>query len=159
MSLKPSFIEKLNPDGFTPLHLALHINVVETVKRLVKCDPTPIHVPGRERITPSHYAAEINSVELLAEFLVSCPESIKDLTACGDTAVHVVVRTRGSEVLKNMNNVNDKNSQDMTALDIAMSLPAEMNTKIKIYLCRAGASRASLRHKNVSLADFMGSQE
>ncbi|KAL2472065.1 Uncharacterized protein Adt_40201 [Abeliophyllum distichum] len=42
-----------------------------------------------------------------------------------------------------MNNINDRNSQDMTALNIAMALPAEMNTEIKNYLCRAGASRAS----------------
>lgn len=69
MSLKPSFSKKLNPDGFSLLHQALHNNRVETAKKLVKRDPTLIHVHGRERITPSHYAAEINSVELLAEFL------------------------------------------------------------------------------------------
>lgn len=62
-------------------------------------------------------------------------------------------------LVKNVNNINDKNSQDMTALDIAMSLPAEMNIVIKKYLRSAGASRASSLHRNVTLADFMGSQE
>ncbi|KAL2489676.1 ankyrin [Forsythia ovata] len=161
----------LNPNGFSPLHLALRNNRVETAKRLVKHASELIHVQGREPITPLHYAAEINNVELLAEFLVSTPESIKNLT------VHVAVRNRcaypfgvllgwiqrtnykeilnwkneeGNTVLhpqanpsqvlrllvKNMNNVNDKNLQDMTALDIAMALPAEMNTESKIYVAQ-----------------------
>ncbi|CAA2953797.1 Hypothetical predicted protein [Olea europaea subsp. europaea] len=76
---------------------------------------------------------------------------------------HSAASTNHPQVLrllvKNVNNINDKNSQNMTALDIAMSLPAEMNTEIKNYLHRAGASRASSLHRNVSLADFMGSQE
>ncbi|KAK4338186.1 hypothetical protein RND71_042673 [Anisodus tanguticus] len=82
LSLKPSFGRKLNSDGH-----------VETVKRLIKHDPQLIRVQGRERITPLHYIAETENINLLGEFLYACPASINDLTLRGETALHVAVKT------------------------------------------------------------------
>ncbi|KAG9148502.1 hypothetical protein Leryth_023612 [Lithospermum erythrorhizon] len=52
------------------------------------------------RITPLHYVAEVCEVDLLAEFLLSCPSSIEDLTITGETAVHVAVKNRRLSAFK-----------------------------------------------------------
>lgn len=80
MNLKASLSRKLNPDGLSPLHLALLNGHSETVIALFKLDKDLIGVKGRERLTPLHYAAEIDDrVDIFAEFLCACPESIGDL--------------------------------------------------------------------------------
>lgn len=94
MSLKPSFSRKLNPDGFSPLDLALQNKRTETVRQLVKVDHRLIRVQGRGRFTPLHHVAGNGEVDLLAEFLVACPESIQDVNIYGETAVHIAVRKR-----------------------------------------------------------------
>ncbi|GAA0173405.1 homeodomain transcription factor [Lithospermum erythrorhizon] len=91
--LKPSFGEKLNTNGLSPLHSALRNQRFETAKQVVKHHPELIWVKGRGGITPLHYVAVIGEVDLLAEFLMACPSSVEDLT-CGESVVHVAVRDR-----------------------------------------------------------------
>lgn len=56
MSLKPSLARKLNPEGFSPLDLALRNGYVDTVRKFVRYDCDLIRVQGKERITPLHYS-------------------------------------------------------------------------------------------------------
>ncbi|KAL2544235.1 Ankyrin repeat family protein [Forsythia ovata] len=84
--LKPSLGKKLNLDGLSPLDLALRNEHTSTVKRLVKYYPELIRVQGREGITPLHYVVETEDIDLLIEFLIVCPSSIKDLTVRDETA-------------------------------------------------------------------------
>ncbi|XP_059644471.1 ankyrin repeat-containing protein BDA1-like [Cornus florida] len=100
ISLKPSFGQKLNPDGLSPLHLALQNGHYETVLRLININSNLIRVQGKDRITPLHYVAEKNQIRLLAEFLCACPESVQDLTNRGETAVHIAVRSQNFEAFK-----------------------------------------------------------
>ncbi|KAM7525481.1 hypothetical protein LguiA_015383 [Lonicera macranthoides] len=92
MSLKPSFAKKLNPDGYSPLHLAIQNSHIETARKLVKLDRGLIRVQGKGRITPLHSVVQTEEKELLAEFLLACPHCIEDLTITGETAVHVAVK-------------------------------------------------------------------
>ncbi|GMQ04658.1 hypothetical protein CsSME_00050004 [Camellia sinensis var. sinensis] len=92
MNLKPSFTKKLNPEGLTPLDLALRNGYLITVRRLVNFDKQLIRVKGREMLTPLHHVAEKGHIDLLAEFLCACPESIMDLTIRDETAVHIAVK-------------------------------------------------------------------
>ncbi|EYU23778.1 hypothetical protein MIMGU_mgv11b022056mg [Erythranthe guttata] len=39
-----------------------------------------------------HYAAETDDADLLEEFLLRCPKSIEELTARGESAVHLAVK-------------------------------------------------------------------
>ncbi|KAL3530142.1 hypothetical protein ACH5RR_009464 [Cinchona calisaya] len=94
LTLKPSFGMKLNPDGFSPLDLALRYQQTNTVKRLVGYDPHLIRVKGKERYTALHYVAEVDDVDLLAMFLDKSPKSVEDLTVRGEIVVHVAVRDR-----------------------------------------------------------------
>ncbi|KAG5527288.1 hypothetical protein RHGRI_028249 [Rhododendron griersonianum] len=52
MNLKPSLSTKLNPNGLSPLHLALLNGHFETVKGLVELDKDLVRVKGREKLTP-----------------------------------------------------------------------------------------------------------
>ncbi|KAL7167063.1 hypothetical protein ACSBR2_037684 [Camellia fascicularis] len=79
-ALKPSFGKKLNPEGLSPLHLALQNKHSETVRRLVKFDSELIRVKGKEGLTPLHFVAKTDDrVYLLSEFL--------------HTALHIAVKS------------------------------------------------------------------
>ncbi|PON64638.1 Transmembrane protein [Parasponia andersonii] len=92
MKLKPTFSRKQNQYGFSPMHLALQNNKIRTVINLLSTDRNLVRVKGREAKTPLHYVAEIGNVDLLAEFLAACPESIQDLTIRKETALHVAAK-------------------------------------------------------------------
>ncbi|KAM3322161.1 ankyrin repeat-containing protein BDA1 [Capsicum chacoense] len=94
MSLKHSFCGKLNTDRLSPLDLALRNGHGETMSRMVQVYPELIRVKEKRRITPLHYVAQTDDVNLLAEFLLAYPASIEDLTICDDTAVHIAVKNR-----------------------------------------------------------------
>ncbi|PKI18308.1 hypothetical protein CRG98_049418, partial [Punica granatum] len=87
--LKPSFARKLNPEGLTPMHLALLHREWKIVRALMRLDPELIRVKGKGGRTPLHVAAEIAPPQLLAELLYVCPSSIEDVTAKWETAVHI----------------------------------------------------------------------
>ncbi|PHU18991.1 hypothetical protein BC332_10142 [Capsicum chinense] len=91
---------KLDPSGYSLLDLALCEDHRDTVKQLIKFDPKLIQVRSRERKTPLQYVAEINDDDLLREFLIACPTSIKDLTIQGETAVHLYVRNGRIQAFK-----------------------------------------------------------
>lgn len=93
MNLKPSLCRKLNPDGLSPMHLALLNGHPGTAKGLIKLDKDLIRVKGRDGLTPLHYvAATDDCVDILAEFLCACPESIGDLNVRGESALHTAVK-------------------------------------------------------------------
>ncbi|KAE8055786.1 hypothetical protein FH972_012608 [Carpinus fangiana] len=89
--LKPSFIRKLNQNGFTPVHLALQNDQIQLLHRLLDVDEDLVRVQGREGVTPLHYVAQIGDLYLLAEFRKVCPMSIKDVTIRGETALHIAL--------------------------------------------------------------------
>ncbi|XP_058187988.1 ankyrin repeat-containing protein BDA1-like [Rhododendron vialii] len=133
MNLKPSLGRKLNPDGLSPMHLALLNGHSETAKALIKLDKDLVRVRGRERLTPLQYAAETDDrVDILAEFLCACPESIGDLNVRGETALHIAVkkcnaralavlmgwiRKTGKHWVKNIKMVNYENIDTLVATD------------------------------------------
>ncbi|CAL5441649.1 unnamed protein product [Camellia sinensis] len=118
MRLMPSFGKKLNPQGLTPLDLALQSReglspsdpdlqnmeelstedrdlrnrITSTISRLIKFDKELIRVKGRESLTPLHYVAEKGDIDLLAEFLCAYPESMVDRTIRDETALHIAVK-------------------------------------------------------------------
>ncbi|KAH7865659.1 hypothetical protein Vadar_009442 [Vaccinium darrowii] len=143
LRLKPSFGRKLNPDGLSSLHLALISDKFETVKRLIDFGKELIRVKGKEGITPLHFIAkkDINAeqqhreedprLNILAEFLLACPDSIEDLTIRNETVLHIAVKTKNQgavEVIlgciRRMNKKRVLANKDMegnTALHIAVN--------------------------------------
>ena len=87
MNLKPSFARKLNPNGFSPIHLALQNGHIELVCQLLQLDGDLVRVKGRERLTPLHYVVGSGEhLDLLEEFLLVCPNSVIDVTVRNETA-------------------------------------------------------------------------
>jgi len=99
MNLKPSFAWKLNPQGFSPVHLAMQNEQKRMVSRFVDIDRDLVRVKGKEGLTPLHFASQIGDVELLTYFLYACPDSIEDVTVGGETALHIAVKNNNYEVL------------------------------------------------------------
>ncbi|XP_027182763.1 ankyrin repeat-containing protein BDA1-like [Coffea eugenioides] len=110
LTLMPSFAKELNPQGLSPLHLAVMSEADElteerarknkTAMALIKLDAELVRVKGGARMTPLHHAVIEDNVELLAEFLCACPKSINDLTNKDQSAVHIAVQERMSDALK-----------------------------------------------------------
>ncbi|KAF8038382.1 hypothetical protein BT93_B1040 [Corymbia citriodora subsp. variegata] len=138
--LKPSFAQKLNPEGYSPMHLALQYEQYHIVRALMTTNPRLIRVRGRGGITPLHFVAQRKVddekeneklMELLAEFLVACKSSIEDLTNQYETAVHVAVKNHNLEAFKvlfiwlrrvdMMEILNWKDKDGNTVLHIAVS--------------------------------------
>ncbi|KAI4296929.1 hypothetical protein L6164_036846 [Bauhinia variegata] len=100
IKLKPSFAWKLNGHGLSPLHLAIENSELSIVHRFVYIHKDLIRVKGKNDLTPLHSVSRDGRVELLAEFLAACPESIVDVTVQSETALHVALKHRQFGALK-----------------------------------------------------------
>ncbi|KAF8038717.1 hypothetical protein BT93_B1306 [Corymbia citriodora subsp. variegata] len=94
--LKPSFTRKLNPEGYSPMHLALQYKHYHTMRVMMTLN-------RRCGITPLQYVARKEGdieLELLAEFLSVCKLSIEDLTNRCETVVHIAVKNHNLKAFK-----------------------------------------------------------
>ncbi|GMQ06893.1 hypothetical protein CsSME_00051313 [Camellia sinensis var. sinensis] len=188
--LKPSFSKKLNPEGLSSLDVVLRKRedlrrnledlglpnreeqsklrkeLTQTITQLINFDKELIRVKGRESFTPLHYVAENGDVDLLAEFLLACPESIMDRTIRAETALHIAVKNSKLEACKvllgwlrrslNLQLLNSKDEKGNTVLHIAVS---NSQTEIVKLLGGAGAFQHSSSPTHYSLAGFLKSPE
>ncbi|XP_022748012.1 ankyrin repeat-containing protein BDA1-like [Durio zibethinus] len=99
MTLKPSFFRKLNPDGLSPMHLALRNDRFQWVLMLSKIDKSLLRVKAREGMTPFHYVVEKGNLNLIKQFLEISPECTIDLTVKGETALHIALKEDRVEAL------------------------------------------------------------
>ncbi|KAL7167027.1 hypothetical protein ACSBR2_037648 [Camellia fascicularis] len=119
-------MEELSPED-----LDLRHRITWTISRLINVDKELIRVQGRENFTPLHYVAEKGDIDLWAEFLYACPESIMDRTIRDKTALHIAVKNSKLEACKvllrwlrrslNQKLLNVKDDKGNTMLDIAVS--------------------------------------
>ncbi|KAH7529319.1 hypothetical protein FEM48_Zijuj05G0171800 [Ziziphus jujuba var. spinosa] len=65
MRLYPSFARKLNQEGFSPMHAALHDGQTKVVLGFLDTESELVLVQGREGRTPLQYVAEQGDVDLL----------------------------------------------------------------------------------------------
>ncbi|KAL4389230.1 hypothetical protein AHAS_Ahas03G0024300 [Arachis hypogaea] len=100
MVLMPSFALKLNQQGFSPVHLAIQNGHSKLARRLVDMNKELARVKGREGTTPLHLVSQIGDCELLTFFLSACPDSIEDVNARDETALHVAVRYQQFDALR-----------------------------------------------------------
>ncbi|XP_057463216.1 ankyrin repeat-containing protein BDA1-like [Actinidia eriantha] len=113
-SLKSSFGRKLNPDGLSPLHLALQNERFETVRRVIKFGKELIRVKGRVKGRQPflYFAAKTGNTDMLAELLYMVKLLVKNDLA----------------------NKNEKNLNGDTALDIAIRLqPGDAKKKLRTF--------------------------
>lgn len=58
-----------------------------------------VRVKGREGWTPLHFVSHNEEVDLLAKFLVACPDSVEDVTVRGETALHIALKNNKFKAL------------------------------------------------------------
>ncbi|KAL4334071.1 hypothetical protein GQ457_07G018250 [Hibiscus cannabinus] len=92
MHLKPSFAKKLNPQGFSPMHLAVITEQNELVLRMLKANKDLVCVKGWGGLTPFHYVVTTGNCRLLVSFLEASPECIEDVTVRDETAFHLALK-------------------------------------------------------------------
>ncbi|XP_075646268.1 uncharacterized protein LOC142617348 isoform X2 [Castanea sativa] len=82
MGLKPSFARKLDPEGFSPIHLALKNGHIELVRQLLQLDGDLVRVKGKGRLTPLHYMVE------------------SDVTVQNETVLHIALKNTRLEAFQ-----------------------------------------------------------
>ncbi|KAM3699066.1 hypothetical protein ACJW31_06G233400 [Castanea mollissima] len=101
MRLKPSFARKPNLEGLSPIHLAVLYKHTEMMSRLLQVDGNLVRIKGREGITPLHFAvAAHDQLDLLAEFLSVCPDSVENVTIRNETVLHIALKYDNLETFK-----------------------------------------------------------
>ncbi|XVF23817.1 hypothetical protein REPUB_Repub13aG0072200 [Reevesia pubescens] len=171
MNLKPSLALKLNPDGFSPIHLALQNGQKETVLDLLGVDKDPLRVKGKEGKTPLHYVVgETVDLSLLLTFLLCCPECIRDVTNQNETALHIAAQKNLLEVLevlvgwlRRTDNkdgklwekevLNWKNKEGDTVLHIAVSNGQPQMVKL---LLESGIDKNAKNWRGLTAMDLQG---
>jgi len=126
--LRPEFARELNQDGFSPLHIASANGDIEIVKELLNVDRNLCLVKGKDRRIPLHYAVIKGRKHVIKELLVASPNSAEEVTARGETCLHLAVKNHQFEafklLLENLNKyglLNKKDIQGNTVLHLAVS--------------------------------------
>ncbi|KAG5627098.1 hypothetical protein H5410_012316 [Solanum commersonii] len=125
--LRPEFARELNQDGFSPLHIASANGDIEIVKELLNVDSNLCLVKGKDRRIPLHYAVIKGRGHVMKELLVASPDSAEEVTARGETCLHLAVKNHQFEAFKllldNLKDdlLNKKDIQGNTVLHLAVS--------------------------------------
>ncbi|XP_015164519.1 ankyrin repeat-containing protein At2g01680-like [Solanum tuberosum] len=129
--LRPEFARELNQDGFSPLHIASANGDIEIVKELLNVDRNLCLLKGKDRRIPLHYAVIKGRKHVIKELLVASPDSAAEVTARGETCLHLGVKNHQFEAfklllenLKEFNKyglLNNKDIQGNTVLHLATS--------------------------------------
>uniref|UniRef100_A0A2N9FM39 PGG domain-containing protein n=1 Tax=Fagus sylvatica TaxID=28930 RepID=A0A2N9FM39_FAGSY len=174
LRLKPSFARKPNPNGLSPIHLALQNGQYKMVYWLVHVDNDLVRVKGREFITPLHYVAENcgDHLNLLYKFLSCCPKSIVDETIRKETAMHIALKHDNLEAFKFLVGwlkrswfknaasyerevLNAWDQEGNTHWDILEGQTQVDNTEMRVMLRRAGASTGSSLSTVTTYEDYL----
>jgi ankyrin repeat protein len=116
MNWKPSFALKLNPEGLSPIHLAIQLQNKRMVMWFVEMNKELVRVKGKGGCTPVHLASQIGDVDILTLLICACPDSLQDVTVWGDTALHIAAKNNNSDALHLLVSFLRKNTRENAQL-------------------------------------------
>ncbi|OMO65744.1 hypothetical protein CCACVL1_21424 [Corchorus capsularis] len=100
----PPALKELNKYRLSPMDLAIVNGHLELVYFFLHADPGLVRLKGRGGLTPLHHAAKNGNIDVLVRFLITCPESIEDVTFEGKTVFHFAAEikdeTTSAEVIE-----------------------------------------------------------
>ncbi|XP_022856317.1 ankyrin repeat-containing protein BDA1-like [Olea europaea var. sylvestris] len=151
LNLSKEFARELSHDGFSPLHIAAANGDIEIVKEILRTDRSLCMVKGKERRIPLHYAVIKGRIQVIKELLSGCEDSIREVTARGETSLHLAVKNNQFEAFKSLavylktNNrediLNKKDARGNTILHLALevnSLNKRGLTPLDVLLSEGG---------------------
>ncbi|KAF9611476.1 hypothetical protein IFM89_032446 [Coptis chinensis] len=101
LNLKPSFIRKLNTEGYSPVHLACLEGHIKMVREILEFDHELGLIKGREWRTPLHCAVINGRVDVVGELLLACsPDCLRALTVRKETVLHLALKYDQIEVFE-----------------------------------------------------------
>ncbi|KAG4132977.1 hypothetical protein ERO13_D08G066500v2 [Gossypium hirsutum] len=100
VSRKPAFTRELNENGFSPIHVASANGHIEIIRELMRVGYDICLLKGKDGKVPLHCAALKGRVDVVKELVWACPESLKQVTACGETALHLAVKSNQIEAAR-----------------------------------------------------------
>ncbi|KAH0766144.1 hypothetical protein KY285_002015 [Solanum tuberosum] len=124
--LRPEFARELNQDGFSPLHIASANGDIQIVKEMLNVDSNLCLLKGKDRRIPLHYAVIKGRENVMKELLVASPDSAEEVTARGETCLHLAVKNHQFEAFKllldNLKDdlLNKKDIQGNTVVDMLL---------------------------------------
>ncbi|XP_059651005.1 ankyrin repeat-containing protein BDA1-like isoform X2 [Cornus florida] len=93
----PELAKESSKEGLMPLDIASMAGNVEIVIQLLRVDNTICRLKGKDQRTALHYAAIKGRVRVIDLLLSTCPNSVKDVTVSGETALHLAVENHQIE--------------------------------------------------------------
>ncbi|XP_028780804.1 ankyrin repeat-containing protein BDA1-like [Neltuma alba] len=102
---KPSLARETNQQGMIPLHLASLGGHVEKVRELLKAklDDDGVNqclLKDEEGWTPLHCASQKGNIMVMEELMSACSQCLGQVTAKGETVLHVAVKANQFEAVK-----------------------------------------------------------
>ncbi|KAJ0106286.1 hypothetical protein Patl1_19422 [Pistacia atlantica] len=144
-------------EGRGPFDLDFEGKYQELVTWLIQIDSELVRVKSKGMVTPLHYAAQINDYSNLADFFCKAlgvaklrhfnkEEILRWEDEEGNNALHTAIAENQTEVVKLLikyMEVNTKNRQGLTAMDIFYRRHNSLNTEVGEILLSSKAKRAS----------------
>ncbi|EOX96524.1 Ankyrin repeat family protein [Theobroma cacao] len=114
VSRKPAFARELSESGYSPMHVASAKGHVEIIRELTRVGCDICLLKGKDDKVPLHCAALKGRVDAVKELVWACPESVKELTAFGETALHSAVKSNQIEAARVL--IEEMRKLDMTEI-------------------------------------------
>lgn len=131
-TLKPSYTGNINEcsvDGINPLHAAVHKSNTDLIEKIFLLGGLVSSQSKSTQQTALHYAILSKchkTTELILSHIVDETNDINLQDSCGDTALHLAVETGNIKLVESLlrhdSDVNMRNSEGKTPLDLAQSL-------------------------------------
>lgn len=128
LNVCPNLAQKLDKNGYSPLHYACIKGRVGIAKMLLKLDLDLALQFDNSGHSPLHLAAMNGDVAILREFMAAAPASFQFLTKYGETVFHLTVRFNHpdaflclAEVFSDTYLFHRPDKYDNTVLQIAIS--------------------------------------
>ncbi|KAI9114734.1 hypothetical protein K1719_014432 [Acacia pycnantha] len=169
VTLLPSLAIETNQKGMIPVHLASSKGHVETVRKLLKANlddgAKQCLVKDGEGWTPLHCASQKGKISVIEVLISDCPECLEQVTAKGETVLHLAVKANQFEAVKVLaDNIRRHNFQTLLRAEdqkgkTAYQLAAAKKQSQALEVLKEGDEIREDHHINVESDGEAGGQK